>query len=187
VLHGCVQKRTSNKRGRNGPLLDPSFREPYTLTACQTVVTWLSMSPPPGARRARSSCIGGISRRDTTEVWWVCFRLMIVVSYNLYAEAWRSLRGIKRGPLSGCLWGRRGEMLPIMATHIRIHVEFPPAIRERTFKWFIACVRVHMDGQTAGTVEALGAVWTSVPSPGIRLLVSSDRRQTFVWAEVTLR
>lgn len=52
---------------------------------------------------------------------------------------------------------------------------------------FIACVCVHMDGQTAGTVEALGAVWTSVPSPGIRLLVSSDRRQTFVWAEVTLR
>jgi len=78
-------------------------------------------------------------------------------------------------------------MLPVMATHIRIHVEFSPAIRERTFKWFVPRVCVHMDGQTAGTVEALCAVRTGVSSPGVRLLVSSDRRQTFVWAEVTLR
>ena len=61
---------------------------------------------------------------------------MIVVSYNLYAEAWRALRGIERRPLSGCLWGRRSEVLPVMAAHIRIHVEFSPAIRERTFKCY---------------------------------------------------
>lgn len=137
---------------------------------------------------------------------------MIVVSYDLYAEAWRALRGIERRPWSGCLWGRRSEMLPVMSAHIRIHIKFSPAIRERTFEccmrethggtgvsyWvgrdrkmkaltLVACVCVHMDGQTAGTVEALCAVRTGVSSSGVRLLVSGDRRQTFVWAEVTLR
>ena len=70
--------------------------ENHTLKACQTVVTWLSMSPPPGARRADSSCIGGLSGRDTTDIWWACLRLVIVISYNLYAEAWGALRGIER-------------------------------------------------------------------------------------------
>ena len=95
-----------------------------------------------------------------------------------------------------------------MSAHIRIHIKFSPAIRERTFECctgvnflgeqgsrneglgpltFVACVCVYMDGQTARTVESLCAVRTCVSSPGIRLLVSGDRRQTFVWAEVTLR
>ena len=40
---------------------------------------------------------------------------------------------------------------------------------------FIARVCVHMNGETAGTVEALGAVRTGMPSPAVRLLVSRDR------------
>ena len=41
---------------------------------------------------------------------------------------------------------------------------------------FIASVRVHMNGETAGPVEAFGAVRTSMSSPAVRLFVSSDRR-----------
>jgi hypothetical protein len=51
---------------------------------------------------------------------------------------------------------------------------------------FFACVCVHMDGQTARTVEALSAVRTGVSPPGVRLLFSGDRGQTFVWTEVAL-
>ena len=45
---------------------------------------------------------------------------------------------------------------------------------------FFACVCVHMDGQVAGTVEAPSAKRAGVSSPGVRLLFSGDRRQTFV-------
>jgi len=111
---------------------------------------------------------------------------MIMISYDLYAKARRPLRGIERRPLSGCLGGRRGEMLPVVAAHIRVHVELSPAILERTFEWFIARMRVHVNGETTGPVEAFGAVWTGMSSPAVRLLVSSDRGHTIVWAEVTL-
>ena len=46
---------------------------------------------------------------------------------------------------------------------------------------FFACVSVvHMEGQVAGTAEALSAKRAGVSSPGVRLLFSGDRRQTFV-------
>lgn len=51
---------------------------------------------------------------------------------------------------------------------------------------FVARVCVHMDGETAGPVEAFGAVRTRMSSPAVRLLVSSDRGQALVWAEVAL-
>ena len=51
---------------------------------------------------------------------------------------------------------------------------------------FFAGVYVHMDGQTARTVEALSAVRTGVFPHGVRLLFSGDRGQTFVWTEVAL-
>ena len=40
---------------------------------------------------------------------------------------------------------------------------------------FIASVCVHMNGETAGPVEAFGAVRTRMSPPAVRLLVSSDR------------
>jgi len=40
---------------------------------------------------------------------------------------------------------------------------------------FITRVCVHMNGETAGPVEAFGAVRTGMSSPAVRLLVSSDR------------
>jgi hypothetical protein len=40
---------------------------------------------------------------------------------------------------------------------------------------FIARVRVHMNGETAGPVEAFGAVRTGMSSPAVRLLVGGDR------------
>ena len=40
---------------------------------------------------------------------------------------------------------------------------------------FVARVCVHMNGETAGPVEAFGAVRTGVSSPAVRLLVCSDR------------
>jgi hypothetical protein len=166
------------------------------------------MCSPASARRAGSSRIGGLSGRDTN-IWRVYFRLVIVISYNLYAEAWCALRGIERRPLSGCLRRRRSEMLPVVAAHIRVHVKFSPAIRIRTFECckthagkhkdqnegctgtiiltFVARVCIHMDGKAAGAVEALCAVRTGVSSSGVRLLVSSDRREVIVWTEVTLR
>ena len=52
---------------------------------------------------------------------------------------------------------------------------------------FIARVCVYMDRETARTVEPFRAVRTGVSPAGVRLLVSGDRRETIVWAEVTLR
>jgi hypothetical protein len=53
-------------------------------------------SPPSRARCARTSCIGGISRRGTiTDVWRVCLGLVVVISNNLYAEAWGALGRIE--------------------------------------------------------------------------------------------
>lgn len=62
-----------------------------------------------------------------------------------------------------------------MAAHIRVYIKFSPAIWERTSEWLIARVGVHMNGETAGPVEAFGAVRTGVSSPTVRLLVSGDR------------
>jgi hypothetical protein len=93
----------------------------------------LLKSPPSCARCARTSCIGGIGGRGTiTDVWRVCLRLVIVISNNLYAEAWGALGRIERRPLSGCLRGRRSEVLPVVAAHIRVYIKFSPAIWERT-------------------------------------------------------
>ena len=94
----------------------------------------LLKSPPSRARCAGTSCIGrGISGRDTTtDVWRVCLRLVIVISNNLYAEAWGALGRIERRPLPGCLRRRRSEVLPVVAAHIRVYIKFPPAIWERT-------------------------------------------------------
>jgi hypothetical protein len=39
---------------------------------------------------------------------------------------------------------------------------------------FIARVCVHMNGETAGPVEAFGAVRTGMSPPAVRLLVSGD-------------
>jgi hypothetical protein len=124
------ESRTELTRvGTNGPL-DSSV----SRTIRSGGVTRLSMSPPPGARRACSSCIGGLCGGDTADIWRVYFRLVIVISYDLYSEARRALGGIERGPLPGCLRSRRSEVLPVVAAHIRIHVKFSPAIRERTFE-----------------------------------------------------
>jgi hypothetical protein len=90
-------------------------------------------SPPSRVRCARTSCIGGISWRGTiTDVWRVSLGLVIVISNNLYAESWGTLGRIERRPLSGCLRGRRSEVLSVMAAHIRVYIKFSPAIWERT-------------------------------------------------------
>jgi len=137
----------------------------------------LLKSPPSRTRCARTSCVGGISGWDTgTDVWRVCLGLVIVISNDLYAETWRALGRIERGgPLSGCLRGRRSEVLPVMAAHIRVYIKFSPAIWKRTSEWFIARVCVHMNGETARPVEAFGAMRTGMSSPAVRLLVSGGR------------
>jgi len=162
------------------------FREPQRSGAGNGVIRLLNSSPP-GARCAGSSGIGTISRRGNADVWRGCFRLVVVIAYDLYAKARCALRRIeRRPPLSGCLRVRRGEVLPVVAAHIRVYIELPPAILERTFEWFITRVCVHMDGKTAGTVEPFGAVRTGVSSPAVRLPVSSNRRSTIIRAEFTL-
>jgi hypothetical protein len=40
---------------------------------------------------------------------------------------------------------------------------------------FIATVCVHMNGETATTVEVFGAVWTAMSPPGVEVLVSIPR------------
>jgi hypothetical protein len=52
---------------------------------------------------------------------------------------------------------------------------------------FVARVCIHMDGETAGAVETFSAVRARVPSSGVRLFFSCDRRETVVGAEVSLR
>ena len=56
----------------------------------------LLKSPPSRARCSRTPCIGGICGRDTTtNVWWVCLGLVIVISNNLDASAWGALGRIE--------------------------------------------------------------------------------------------
>jgi len=96
---------------------------------------------------------------------------MVVVSYDLNTKASRSLRRIER-PGSGCLRGSCTEMFPVVTAHIGVDIELSSTIWERAFEWLIARVRVHVNGKAAGTIETFGAVWASVSSPAIRLLVS---------------
>ena len=114
------------------------FREPYAQSWNRQRQKELLKSPPSRTRCARTSCVGGISGRDTTttDVWWVCLGLVIVIPNDLYTEAWGALGRIERGPLSGCLRGCRSEVLPVMAAHIRVYIKFSPAIWERTSKCF---------------------------------------------------
>jgi hypothetical protein len=110
---------------------------------------------------------------------------MVVISYDLYAKARRSLRRIER-PRSGCLRSRCTEMFPVVAAHIRVDIEFSSTIWERAFEWLIARVRVHVNGKAAGTIEAFGAMRASMSSPAVRLLVGRDWGEAVVCAEVTL-
>lgn len=71
---------------------------------------------------------------------------MVVVSYDLYTKARRSLRRIER-PWSGCLRGSRTEMFPVVAAHIRVDIELSSTIWERAFE---CCV---MGGKVSGRVE----------------------------------
>jgi len=77
-------------------------------------------------------------------------------------------------------------MFPVVASHIRVDVEFSSTILERAFEWLIARVRVYVNGETARAVEAFGAVRASMSSPAVRLLVSGGWGEAVVCTEVTL-
>jgi hypothetical protein len=51
---------------------------------------------------------------------------------------------------------------------------------------FIARVCIHVDSETTRTIEAFGTMRTSMSSPAVRLLVSSDRSEAIICAEVTM-
>ena len=61
---------------------------------------------------------------------------MVVISYDLYTNARRSLRRIERAR-SGCLRSSCIQMFPIVASHIRVDVEFSSTVRVRAFECLV--------------------------------------------------
>lgn len=58
-------------------------------------------------------------------------------------------------------------MVAVVTTHVGIHVECAATPRVWADKRFSSGVGVHMDAQTARSVEALGAMGASVALPAI--------------------